>query len=69
MRLLARTYSYHPWTRGEILTDHKTGFINSQVDVTSSGSGACRTVRHTAVGYLVLVDNTLFPNFKEEINV
>lgn len=68
MRLLIKTYSCHPWTRGEILTDRE---IDYKVVVCQIFARICRhlAIVIDLVGYVVLIDNTLFPNFKEEINV
>lgn len=69
MRLLTRTVSRHPWTRGEIGTDLKA------VHASSRWWTLTKAIHHSGshgiglVGSLVLVDDAVFPNFKEEINV
>ncbi|MFH2037206.1 MAG: hypothetical protein ABIJ45_12450 [Candidatus Zixiibacteriota bacterium] len=51
------------------MTDQKPGPF--EMCAAFAPSGNCRSIinRHSAVGYIALVNNTLFPNFKEEINV
>mgnify|MGYP003572438615 CR=1 FL=1 len=60
MRLLANTFSCHPWTEGKMKIYHKTGY-DRLIIISQTLSGLVDSV--------VLVDDTVFPNFKEEINV
>ena len=60
MKLLTMTFSCHPWTEGEIKIDCKAGYDRLNLfSQTLSG----------LVDSVVMVDDTMFPNFKEEINV
>ena len=65
MRLLTKTFSRHPWTEGEMKINRKAGYdrLNKQTTCPIN-----RTL-FGLVNSFVLVDDTLFPNFKEEINV
>ena len=65
MRLLTKTFSCHPWTEGEMKIDRKTGYDRLKRQVNCLVSQTLSSL----VNSVVLADDTLFPNFKEEINV
>ena len=69
MRLLTKTYSCHPWTVGEIIIGRKAGLerlLEHAISLAPCSSGQNLS---GLADLLVLVNNTVFPNFKEEINV
>ena len=60
MRLLTKTFSCHPWTEGKMKIYRKARYDRLNLfSQTLSG----------LVDSVVLADDTVFPNFKEEINV
>ena len=69
MRLLVKTYSCHPWTVGEIIISRKASLEGLHEQAISLASCSAGHYLSGLADLVVLVDNTVFPNFKEEINV
>ena len=65
MKLLTKTFSCHPWTEGKMKINRKAGYDRLIGQLTCLNSQTLSGL----VNSVVLVDDTMFPNFKEEINV
>ena len=69
MRLLVKTYFRHPWTVGEIIISLRIGLERLREQAIGLASCSAGHYLSGLADLVVLIDNTVFPNFKEEIDV